>query len=1077
MDKVETMTFQKPMQASIPELESLVRKFWDEKKIFDKTLEASKGHPRWVFYEGPPTANGRPHPGHILTRVIKDLFPRYKTMTGHFVERKAGWDTHGLPVEIEVEKALGLNSKGDIEKYGVEKFIGECKKSVWKYLADWEDITRQIGFWIDLDNPYVTYRNEYIESLWWIFKQIHRAGLLVRGHKTVPFCNRCGTPLSSHEVAQGYVDVTEPSVFVLFQSVDDNDTYFLAWTTTPWTLLSNLALAMGPEYEYITYQYKDKKYILAKSLARDVFGDRYDTANIIDEKSGKDFEGKKYVPLYPFEKYLENNYRVIMADFVSLEDGSGIVHIAPGYGEDDYLSGRANDLDMLQVAGESGFVSDDAPEMVAGKYFKEADEPILLDLKDRCLLFKVKEYTHAYPHCWRCKSPLMYFARESWFLKTTEIRNTLVEENRKIEWYPETIKEGRFGKFLENNIDWAISRNRYWGTPLPIWVCDGCNHNDVVGSIAELKERANENVPDDVELHRPGIDQYTLKCSECGGTMHRVPEVADTWFDSGSMPVAQWHYPFEFREEFIPWYPCDFISEAQDQTRGWFYTLHAVAGLLHAASKKFPDDEDLKPFRDWGLSYKRCICLGLILDDDGLKMSKSRGGYIEPTQILQNQGADALRWNFYGNVDPWVGVRFTEESVRDVQRRFLLTLRNVYQFFTIYANIDGYDPLEVKDNPDDYSPLDKWILAKLNHTIKDVRFALDHYDVLSSAKALESFVDALSNWYVRRSRERFWRADKDTDKWAAYSVLFNCLVTLSKALAPFTPFISEEIYQNLGVGHLSDAKESVHLESYPGVEEKWLNDELEQEVALAMEIAKLGRSARKESKIRVRQPLSELIVVTDNPAHKTWAENQKDVILDELNIKALTFTGNQSDFVKYTITPNFSLLGPRFGRDMPLVKSAFGNLTDDQAKAIQTSLESGKTCTVDINGKSTTFTDEEVSVTMDSKEGYAAASGSTLAIVLKTELTGDLLSEGIAREIIHHVQGLRKTADLDYTAKIDAYIGTDNREVLDAVGQHEDYIRRETLANELKLESSDGLEHRADAKVDGVPVAFGLKVI
>ena len=1074
------MSFEQPLTDPIPKREEKIRKFWDDNGIFLKTVEATGDRPRWVFYEGPPTANGEPHPGHVLTRVIKDVFPRYKTMTGHFVERKAGWDTHGLPVEIEVEKDLGLHNKADIEKYGINNFIEQCKKSVWRYLTDWEEITRQIGFWIDLEHPYVTYYNWYVESLWWIFKQIHRAGLLVKGHKVVPFCNRCGTPLSSHEVAQGYEEVTEPSIYVGFQTEDDPDTYFLAWTTTPWTLLSNLALALGPNYEYIKYDHPNgKKYILAKALARAAFGSEYDEKRVLSSHNGSDFKGVRYVPLYEHGPSKDDNYRVIMADFVSLEDGTGIVHIAPGYGEDDYIAGRESGLGVLQIAGENGYISDEGPGFVRGKYFKDADPPILKDLKDRGLLYREQDYTHSYPHCWRCKAPLMYFARASWFLKTTEIKDILVGENEKIDWYPPTIRTGRFGKFLENNVDWAISRNRYWGTPLPIWVCEkeSCGKIEVLGSIADLQSKANEEVPDDVELHRPDIDAYTLTCPDCGGVMRRIPEVADTWFDSGSMPIAQWGYPYKADEKhrLADNYPCDFIAEAQDQTRGWFYTLHAVAGLLHAAAKKFPDDPDLAPFRDVGLSYKRCICLGLVLDDAGLKMSKSRGGYIEPFKILEDQGADALRWSFLANVDPWVPTRFTVDNIREAQRRFLLTLRNVYQFFTIYARIDNYDPAEVAVDRDKLSRLDMWIMARLHRTTSEVTDRMEHYDVLGAAQSLEKFVDELSNWYVRRSRERFWRSEKDDDKWAAYQTLHTCLVEMSKLLAPFAPFVSEEIHQNLAVGHLAGAKESVHLETYPTVDESWLDEELEAEVELAIEIAGLGRSARKAEQIRVRQPLSEVIVVTHDEKDRERAKRQEEVILDELNIREMSFAEDQAEFVDFKVTPDFSKLGPRFGPKMPKVKKAFA---DADHRALRDELESGATCSIQADGETLTFTDDEVSVGMESKKGYAAASGSRIAVVLKTELTPELESEGIAREFVHLLQGLRKTADLEYQARIEVTYHVDDKKINDAIDANREYVMKETLADELKsAEVDDGkLKIWETGKINGVRIDYGILV-
>jgi len=1075
------MPFEQPLTDSIPKREEKIRKFWEENRIFQKTLEVTRDMPRYVFYEGPPTANGLPHPGHVHTRIIKDLFPRYKTMTGHLVERKAGWDTHGLPVEIEVEKELGLKNKTDVEDYGIEKFIEQCKKSVWKYLPEWEKITQLIGFWIDLDKPYVTYYNWYVETLWWIFKQIDRAGLLYKGHKVVPFCNRCGTPLSSHEVAQGYEEVSEPSIFISFQTVDEPDTYFLAWTTTPWTLLSNLALALGPNYEYIKYDHPDgKKYILAKALARGTFGNDYDESRIIGSYNGSDFDGKKYVPLYEHEPSMKNNYRVIMADFVSLEDGTGIVHIAPGYGEDDYIAGLNAGLDVLQIANEKGYIGEDGPEIVRGLHFKEADPPIIKDLTDRGLLFRQQVYTHAYPHCWRCKSPLMYFARSSWFIRTTEILDILLKWNQEIDWYPETIKSGRFGKFLENNIDWAISRNRYWGTPIPVWVCDdeSCDGREVLGSIADLKKKANEDVPDDVELHKPGIDSFTLTCPKCGGVMHRIPEVADTWFDSGSMPIAQWHYPFEFNDQFKEWYPCDFISEAQDQTRGWFYTLHAVAGLLHAAALKFPDDKDLDPFREWGLSYKRCILLGLTLNDQGQKMSKSVGGFTDPFDILDDQGADALRWFYLANVDPWVGVRFSVDGVREVQRRFLLTLRNVYQFFTIYARIDEFEPKEIKFNPDRLSSLDRWILSRLNRTIGITRNSLEAYDVLSAARELERFIDDLSNWYVRRSRERFWRSEKDEDKWAAYTTLYHILVEYSKLIAPFTPFVADEIYRNLAAGNLDDAKESVHLETYPVADESWLDDELESEVELAMEIAKLGRSARKAEQIRVRQPLSDVIVITRVEKDRERARNQEKVILDELNIREMNFEDDTSRFVEFRVTPDFSKLGPRLGPKMPAVKKAFDGGTTEMYQEMKESLDSGATCSIEVDGEKLTFTDDEVSVSMESKSGYAAASGSRIAVVLHTELNDDLIAEGVAREVIHLLQGLRKKADLDYQARIIAYLMAEDDTVKSAIDKHVEYIQTETLASEIKLEGfDDGTMKIWDTgKINGVKVDFGILV-
>ena len=884
------------------EREKEILAFWKENEIFEKSVALNEGKKTFTFYDGPPTANGKPHIGHILTRVMKDIIPRYKTMKGYNVLRKAGWDTHGLPVELEVEKQLGIDGKPEIEKYGIEPFIKKCKESVFKYQSEWEKMSDRIGYWADMKNPYVTYHDSYIESVWWFLKTVDEKGLLYKGHKIVPYCPRCGTALSSHEVAQGYKDVTETSIFVKFKAVGQDNTYFLAWTTTPWTLPSNVALCMNPKEDYTKIKVGDEYYILADALIDSLF----DSYEKVETKKGKQYEFSKYVPLFDFAKVKEGEAFYITCDgYVTLTDGSGIVHIAPAFGEDDANVGKRYKLPFVQQVDERGKFVEGSGEFTS-LFAKDADKLIIKNLSDRGLLFKELMFTHSYPFCWRCDTPLLYYARSSWFIKMTEVKEALLKSNASVNWMPPTIGTGRMGNFLENVIDWGISRERYWGTPLPIWICDKCGKKHVIGSREELKKLSG--MKEDIELHRPYIDAVTWDC-ECGGKMVRVPEVCDCWLDSGSMPFAQWHYPFENADKFKQYFPADFISEAVDQTRGWFYTLLAVSTLAFGKSP-----------------FKNCIVLGHVNDKDGIKMSKHKGNVVDPWTVLDKQGADATRWHFYTSSAPWLPSRFYPEAVSEGQRKFLGTLWNTYAFFVLYAEIDKFDPTKYSLKNQKLSIMDKWILSKLNSLIEFVDNGLNEYKITETAREIGEFVDELSNWYVRRSRERFWGSDMTDDKAAAYTTLYTVLKTLSFVIAPYTPFMAESIYQNLVRPFEKDAPLSVHLASFPVSDKKYINTELEKGMEDVLKVVVLGRSARAKSNIKNRQPLSKLMY----NGHKDLPVELKGLIEDELNVKECVISDNSADYITYELKPQLKTLGPKYGKLLGGIRQFLSSIDNDE---------------------------------------------------------------------------------------------------------------------------------------------------
>lgn len=1018
-----------------PAAEEEVIAFWKANGIFKKSVDKKGSKGVFLFYEGPPTANGTPHAGHVLTRVIKDLFPRYKTMNGFTVRRKAGWDTHGLPVEIEVEKQLGINGKDEIEKYGIQPFVEKCRQSVFTYLADWNRITERIGFWIDLDDPYVTFHTSYVESVWWALHTIWQKGLLYKGFKIIPYCPRCGTALSSHEVGQGYKTVKDPSIFVKFKVKGADNRYFLAWTTTPWTLISNAALAVGPEFDYVTVEFEGTELILARELLGKVFGEKKEYT-VKAECKGRDLVGMDYEPLYNFEPPAKRAHFVIGAGFVSLADGTGIVHSAPAFGEDDYQSGLANDLPVIQLVDTRGRFKECVTPW-KGVFVKDADAQIIKELKSRGLLFHQALYEHEYPFCWRCESPLLYYARSSWFIRTTAVKEKLLANNDTVGWFPDNIRSGRFGDFLRNNIDWALSRERYWGTPLPVWECAACGAQECVPSVAELRKR-NPAVPADLDPHRPWIDAVTIPCPKCGAEMRRVKEVIDCWFDSGAMPFAQWGYPHKGRAVFDESFPCDFISEAIDQTRGWFYSLLAIGTLLF----------DKAP-------YKNCLVLGHVCDKNGKKMSKRLGNYTDPWDVMNKQGADAMRWYFYSSNHPWVNVRFFDDAVTESQKEFLMTLKNVYAFFTIYANIDGFDPAAgggrygagYAGHPD-WVPvekralLDRWFMAVLNDAVATVRDRLEHYDIYNACEKLAACVDGLSNWFVRRSRDRFWKAGKDKDKMAAYWTLYESLETLGRTLAPFVPFFTEEMYQNLVRVPFPGAPESVHLCDYPVADEKLIDRRLIDEMAVVREIVATGRSVRSTVRIKTRQPLVDATVVLVDAALKARAAAYAAVIGEELNVKHVVFSDRADDFVTYDIKPNFKLLGPRLGPKVKLLGTALAGMSGEAKRA----LINGGTLAVD--GESLTFTREEFDVRIASKPGYAAGEGRGMVVVLNTAITPELEAEGLAREIVNRIQGLRKEARLDYQARIRTTL-TGDAAVQAVIDSHGVFIKGETLTTEL----------------------------
>ncbi len=1008
------------------EREKQVEKFWEDNQIFEKSMKVREGNPSYVFYDGPPTANGKPHIGHVETRVIKDMIPRYRTMKGYQVPRKAGWDTHGLPVELEVEKKLGLDGKDQIEKYGVEPFIEQCKESVWKYEGMWEDFSHTVGFWADMKNPYVTYHNDYIESEWWALKEIWKKGLLYEGHKIVPYCPRCGTPLSSHEVAQGYKDVKERSAVVRFK-VKGEDAYILAWTTTPWTLPSNVALCVNPDEDYVKVTSKGYTYYMAAALVDTVLGEG---AEVLEHYQGKDLEFKEYEPLFPYaEKRIGNKkaYYVVCDTYVTLTDGTGVVHIAPAFGEDDSKVGHRYDLPFVQLVNEKGEMTEETPW--AGTFCKKADMAVLQALEDKDLLFDAPLFEHSYPHCWRCDTPLIYYARETWFIRMTAVKEDLIRNNNTINWIPESIGKGRFGDWLENVQDWGLSRNRYWGTPLPVWQCE-CGHQDCIGSIEELKEKA-DNCPDDIELHRPYIDAVTIKCPKCGKEMHRVPEVIDCWFDSGSMPFAQHHYPFENKETFEKQFPAQFISEAVDQTRGWFYSLLAISTLLF---NKAP--------------YENVIVLGLVQDENGQKMSKSKGNAVDPFDALQTYGADAIRWYFYTSSAPWLPSRFAGKTVVEGQRKFMGTLWNTYAFFVLYANIDNFDATKYSLEYDKLAVMDKWLLSRLESTVKAVDDNLANYRIPEAAKALQSFVDDMSNWYVRRSRERFWAKGMEQDKINAYMTLYTALVTVAKAAAPMIPFMTEDIYQNLVKSIDASAPESIHLCDFPEVHENWIDPKMEEDMADLLEIVVMGRAARNTANIKNRQPIGTMYVKSEFQL----SEFYKEIIEDELNVKEVVFKDDIADFISYSFKPQMRTVGPKYGKLLNKIKTVLSELDGNKAMA---ELKSTGELKLDIDGQEIVLLEEDLLIDMAQMEGYVSESDHTITVVLDTNLTPELIEEGFVRELVSKIQTMRKEAGFEVMDKIRVY-AKDNDKIVDIMKNHGDEIKSEVLAEDIVTGETKG---------------------
>lgn len=1001
------------------EREKEILGFWKENDIFGESIKARENCPVFTFYDGPPTANGKPHIGHVLGRAIKDLIPRYKTMKGYKVLRKAGWDTHGLPVELEVERQLGISGKPQIENYGVEPFIKKCKDSVFTYESLWREMSDRVGFWADMDDPYVTYHNDYIESVWWALKQIWDKGLLYKGHKIVPYCPRCGTALSSHEVAQGYKDVKETSCIARFAVIGEENTYFLAWTTTPWTLPSNVALCVNKREVYSKVRANDGKiYIMAQALLDDVLKEGYE---VIEEYKGQDLVGTEYEPLFPYAKPDKKAFYVVEADYVTLTDGTGIVHIAPAFGEDDAQVGRRYDLPFVQLVNEQGCFTEEV-EGLAGVFVKDGDKEILKRLEESGKLFAALPFEHSYPFCWRCDTPLLYYARDTWFIAMTKVRDNLLKNNETVNWMPDNIKHGRFGNFLENVIDWGLSRERYWGTPLPIWECK-CGYRHAIGSIAELKEMS-DNCPDDIELHKPYIDAVELNCPKCGGKMHRVPEVIDCWFDSGSMPFAQWHYPFENKEIFDENYPADYISEGVDQTRGWFYTLMAISTLIF----------DKSP-------YKNVIVTGHVQDKDGRKMSKHLGNVVDPWSVLDNQGADAIRWYFYANSAPWLPNRFDDKAVNEYQRKFMGTLWNTYAFYVLYANIDNFDPMDYKLEYDKLAPMDKWILSKLNSLVKFVDKSLDSYKITESARAMADFVDELSNWYVRRSRERFWGKDMPQDKVNAYMTLYTVLETMTRLSAPFTPFMAESIYQNLVRKVDKDAPKSVHLCNFPVADESMIDDKLEVNMDLVLSIVVAGRAARNTSGIKNRQPIGNMYV----QAERKLDEEYYDIILDELNVKKIEFVEDASKFTSYSFKPQLRTLGKKYGKLVPAIGAY---LKENDGNALMNELKTTGVIKFNIEGTDIELGEEDVLTETAQADGFVAESDKSTTVVLSTELTPELIEEGFVRELVSKIQTMRKEAGFEVLDRIKVYY-SGNDKIGKIFADNKESISTDVLANDI----------------------------
>ncbi len=1019
--------------------EKEVEQFWKDNKIFEKSMESRKEGETYTFYDGPPTANGKPHIGHVLTRVIKDMIPRYRTMKGYMVPRKAGWDTHGLPVELEVEKLLGIDGKEQIEEYGMEPFIEKCKESVWKYKGMWEDFSGTVGFWADMEDPYVTYHNNYIESVWWSLKEIWNRNLLYKGHKIVPYCPRCGTSLSSHEVAQGYKDVKERSAIVRFKVIGE-DAYFLAWTTTPWTLPSNVGLCVNPNEDYVLVKHEDKNYYMAQALLEAVLKENYE---VVKTFKGKELEYKEYEPLYSQGTLEKKAHFVTIGDFVTLTDGTGIVHMAPAFGEDDAKIGRKYDLPFVQLVDSKGDMTQET--LWPGVNCKKADPLVIKNLEERGLLFEAPVYEHSYPHCWRCDTPLIYYANESWFIGVSEVKEDLIANNNTINWIPESIGKGRFGDWLENVQDWNISRNRYWGTPLNIWECE-CGHFHAIGSIEELKKMSN-NCPDEIELHRPFIDEVTIACPKCSEQMKRVPEVIDCWYDSGSMPFAQHHYPFENKELFEAQFPANFISEAVDQTRGWFYSLLAISTLIF---NKAP--------------YKNVIVLGHVQDENGQKMSKSKGNAVDPFEALDAYGADAIRWYFYVNSAPWLPNRFHGKAVVEGQRKFMGTLWNTYAFYVLYANIDKFNPTEYKLEYDKLQVIDKWLLSKLNTLVANVDNFLENYKIPETARALQEFVDELSNWYVRRTRERFWAKDMPQDKINCYMTLYTALVTLSKLAAPMIPFMTEEIYQNLVVTVDKNAKESIHLCNFPETIKEYVDKELEENMDRVLEVVVMGRSCRNSSNIKNRQPIGKMYI----KANWQLSDFYKEIISEELNVKNIIFSENVSDFTTFSFKPQLKTVGPKYGKQLNGIREYLSNVDGNEAMK---ELEENKSIKFVVNSDEVVLEKEDLLIETAQVSGYESITDNEITVVLDTNLNDELIEEGYVNELVSKIQTMRKEAGFEVVDKIKIFVDK-NEEIIGIIKNNEKEIMSNVLAEEIIYSKLEG--YTKDWNVNGQEVSLGV---
>ena len=1028
--------------------EKKVEKFWKDQDIFQKSMDSRKDGPTYTFYDGPPTANGKPHIGHVLTRVIKDMIPRYRAMKGSMVPRKAGWDTHGLPVELEVERMLGLDGKEQIEQYGLEPFIAHCKESVWKYKGMWEDFSGTVGFWADMDNPYVTYHNDFIESEWWALKQIWEKGLLYKGFKIVPYCPRCGTPLSSHEVAQGYKDVKERSAIARFP-VKGEDAYILAWTTTPWTLPSNVALCVNPDESYVKVKSGDYTYYLAEALCDTVLEGEY---TVLERYQGKDLEYKEYEPLLPYansvcERQKKKAFYVVCDTYVTLTDGTGVVHIAPAFGEDDSKVGRKYDLPFVQLVDAKGEMTGETPW--AGTFVKKADPLVLKELEEKGLLLSAPSFEHSYPHCWRCDTPLIYYARESWFIKMTAVKEDLIRNNNTINWIPESIGKGRFGDWLENVQDWGISRNRYWGTPLNIWECCGCGHQHSVGSIEELKAMS-PNCPENIELHRPFIDEVTLTCPECGEQMKRVPEVIDCWFDSGAMPFAQHHYPFENQELFRQQFPADFISEAVDQTRGWFYSLLAISTLIFNQAP-----------------YKNVIVLGHVQDENGQKMSKSKGNAVDPFDALATYGADAIRWYFYINSAPWLPNRFHGKAVQEGQRKFMGTLWNTYAFFVLYANIDQFDATRYELEYEKLPVMDKWLLSKMNSMVKSVDENLADYRIPEAARALQEFVDDMSNWYVRRSRERFWAKGMEQDKINAYMTLYTALVTTAKAAAPMIPFMTEDIYQNLVRSIDRYAPESVHLCDFPAVEKSHIDFQLEADMDEVLKIVVLGRAARNTANLKNRQPIGKMFVKADHELSPFYVE----IIEDELNVKSVEFVEDVRSFTTYSFKPQLKTVGPKYGKQLGNIRKA---LAEIDGNAAMDTLKAEGALKFEFGGEMVVLREEDLLIDMAQTDGYVSEGDNQVTVAMDTNLTPELVEEGFVRELVSKIQTMRKEAGFEVTDHICVY-QEGNERIAGLFEMHRDAIAKEVLADQIRTGETDG--YAKEWSINGEKTVLGVKKV